>query len=95
MAEKKKRVRPTVAQVRALEAKIAELEKGMGNAVPIAKFNEVLMREEAVIKTNGELLKKVSLLDSEVEFHKEIAADRAAEVERLRKRNLFERLFNL
>ena len=95
MAEKKKRVRPTVAQVRALEAKVAELEKGMGNAVPIAKFNEVLMREKAVIKTNGELLKKVALLDSEVEFHKEIAADRAAEVERLKKRNVFERLFNL
>ncbi|MBR1449538.1 MAG: hypothetical protein IJ588_12435 [Prevotella sp.] len=110
MEEKKKRVRPTVAQVRALEARVAELEnltaardRALVEAMEELKGVKTALLQarecsDSAIHTleqsNALMEQELKLRESKIALLEEVADNRAAEVERLKGRGFWARVFN-
>jgi DNA anti-recombination protein RmuC len=119
MAEKKKRVRATLTQVRELEAKLADQIEGTSRLVNdcdlwrekyqklFAEYEELkaVTNESEIIRnlrdknmtleqSNSLMKEKLDSLDSHIKVLESVAEKRAAEIERLKSRGFWDRVFN-
>lgn len=97
--EKKKRVRPTWAMVRSLEARLnaasTEIDDTLGVLKKVRCQLVDMKTENATLDKSNKLMEhELSMLRSKVALLEGISDDRAAEVYRLQHRGFWRRVFN-
>ena len=92
MSEKKKRVRPTVAQVKELEAQLGN-EQNLH--IYFAKENDKLKSKIADIEQKEKLLEaELKVVRRDLKKEIEISMGRLVEIEKLKSRGILGRIFN-
>ena len=98
--EKKKRAsRPTWTMVRELESKLKSAVAGLDDATAALKnarqqLQELKDSHSATVKSNKLMADELALRQSKIELLDKMADELAAEVERLKNRGFWERVFN-
>lgn len=99
MAEEKKRTRPTWTMVRELEAKLKSAIAGLDDATAALKNARQQLQDlkdsySACEKSNKLMEEELSLRESKIGLLEQVADNRAKEVERLKNRGFWARVFN-
>ena len=99
MAEEKKRTRPTWTMVRELESKLKSAIAGLDDATAALKNTRQQLQDlknsySACEKSNKLMEEELSLRESKIGLLEQVADNRAKEVERLKNRGFWARVFN-
>lgn len=97
--EEKKRIRATWRMVHELERQRDDLQERLNDEVAISKHQSGLVEQltaenSALRQSNALMEQELNLCRSRIGVLEEIADNRAVEVERLKSRGFFDRLFN-